>query len=115
MLENRLETTPEHAHAHYYAGVLARQRGEEREAEASFWRALELSQSFTIAPRQAAIHFELAELYRSYRDKEGAVEHLISAYKLAKSYALPKLLFPIVERLHELSPKSLFELLLNPG
>lgn len=115
VLENRLETTPEHAHAHYYAGVLARQRGEEREAEASFWRALELSQSFTIAPRQAAIHFELAELYRSYRDKEGAVEHLISAYKLAKSYALPKLLFPIVERLHELSPKSLFELLLNPG
>jgi tetratricopeptide (TPR) repeat protein len=115
VLEKRLESTPDHVHAHYYAGVLARQRGQEREAEASLWTALELSQGFTIAPRQAAIHFELAELYRGYRDREGAVEHLISAYRLAKSYSLPRLLFPVVERLHELSPKSLFDLLLDPG
>jgi tetratricopeptide (TPR) repeat protein len=114
VLEKRLEPTPDHVHACYYAGALARQRGEEREAETSLWQALELSQSFTIAPRQAAIHFELAELYRDYRDREGAVEHLVSAYKLAKSYSLPKLLYPIVERLHEQSPESLFRLLLEP-
>lgn len=115
VLEKRLETTPDHVHAQYYAGVLARHRGADREAEAALWQALELSQSFTIAPRQAAIHLELAELYRGYRDRDGAVEHLISAYKLARSYSLPRLLFPIVERLHELSPKSLFDLLLQPA
>jgi tetratricopeptide (TPR) repeat protein len=114
VLELRLETTPEHVHAHYYSGLLARRRGEEREAEAALWQALELSQGFTIAPRQAAIHFELAELYREQRDRDGAVEHLVSAYRLARSCSLPRLLFPIVERLHELSPGSLFELLLNP-
>jgi tetratricopeptide (TPR) repeat protein len=111
VLEKRLEPSPDHVHAHYYSGVLARRRGDDSQAEASLWQALELSQSFSIAPRRAAIHFELAELYRDYRDREGAVEHLVSAYRLARSYALPKLLFPIVERLHELSPRSLFDLL----
>lgn len=115
VLEKRLETTPEHVHAHYFAGVLARQRGDEREAEAALWQALEISQGFTIAPRQAAIHFELAELYRGFHDRDGAVEHLVSAYKLARSCSLPKLLHEIVERLHELSSKSLFELLLTPS
>lgn len=113
LLERRLETTPDHVHAHYYAGVLAHQRGEQKEAESYLWQALELSQSFTITPRQSAIHFELAELYRSYRDKEGAIEQLLLAYRLAKSYSLQKLLYAIVERLYELSPKSLFELLLE--
>lgn len=114
VLEKRLETTPELVHAHYYAGALARQRGDDRAAEASLWQALEISQGFTIAPRQAAIHFELAELYRGFHDRDGAVEHLVSAYKLARSCSLPKLLHEIVQKLHELSPKSLFELLLTP-
>lgn len=113
VLEKRLESTPEHVHAHFYAGVLARQRGEERQAEGSLWQALELSQAFTVAPRRAAIHFELAELY-GYQDRDGAVEHLMSAYKLARVCSLPKLLHRTVERLHELSPRSLFDLLLDP-
>ena len=113
VLEKRLESTPEHVHAHFYAGVLARQRGEERQAEGSLWQALELSQAFTVAPRRAAIHFELAELY-GYQDRDGAVEHLMSAYKLARACSLPKLLHRTVERLHELSPRSLFDLLLDP-
>lgn len=115
VLEKRMETTPDHVHAHYYAGVLARQRGQDKEAEAYLWQALELSQSFTITPRQASIHFELAELYRGYRDRGGAVEHLISAYRLAKSYSLSKLVYSVVERLYELSPANLFELLNDPA
>lgn len=115
VLEKRLETTPEHVHAHYYAGVLARRRGEERQAEAALWQALELAQGFTIEPRQATIHFELAELYREQRDREGAVEHLLSAYRLARACSVTKLVFAIVERLHELSPQSLFDLLLAPA
>ena len=113
LLENRLDTTPDHVHAHYFWGLLARRSQDGTEAEASLWQALELSRSFSVEPRQADIHFELAELYRDYRDRDGAVEHLISAYGLARSCGLSKLLFSIVERLYELSPKTLFELLLE--
>ena len=114
ILEKRLEATAELPWAHLLAGTLAVQRGDRPQAETSLWQALELSETFPNPSRQASIHLELAKLYGATRDREAAVENLLSAYRLARAHNLP-VLFHIVERLHELSPQSLFEMLETPS
>lgn len=111
LLDKRLEPTPDQVHAHYYGALLSRQLGDDSTAETQLWQALELSKSFSLGPRQAEIHFELAEIFRRQRDPEAAVEHFVEAHKLARSYVKPALLFSITERLEELNSSRLFELL----
>lgn len=113
LLENRLEASPDHVHARYFTGVLARQRGDERTAKNVLYEALELSESFAMRPRQASVHFELAQLHRGGPDSSAAVEHLASAYRLAKACSMQSLLFKTVEGLFELDPRQLFEQLLS--
>lgn len=110
ILEKRLEATAELPWAHLLAGTLAVQRGDRPQAETSLWQALELSETFPNPARQANIHLELAKVYGATSDPEAALENLLSAYRLARRHNLP-VLFNIVERLHELSPQSLFEML----
>ncbi len=111
LLDRRLEPSPDHVHAYYYGAVLSRQAGDERAAESHLWQALELSKSFSLGPRQAEIHFELAEILSRQRDPAAAVEHFTEAHKLARMYALSALLFSTTERLGELNSDRLFELL----
>lgn len=112
ILEKRFEASPELPWAHLLAGILAVQQGDRAAAETALWQALELSETFPNPSRQASIYLELAKLYGGTRDREAAVENLISAYRLARAHNLP-VLFSIVEKLHEISPRSLFELLMD--
>lgn len=113
-LDKRLEASPDHVHARYFTGVLARQRGDVETAKTVLYEALELSQSFAMQPRQAAVHFELAQIHRDGVDHSAAADHLASAYRLAKACSMQRLLFQAVEGLYELDPRQLFDQLLQP-
>ena len=114
ILEKRFEASPELPWAHLLAGILAVHRGDRGEAETSLWQALELSETFPNPSRQASIFLELAKLYGGTRDREAAVENLISAYRVARAHNLP-VLSTVIKKLHESSPRSLFDLLLDRG
>lgn len=113
LLEKRLEVTPDHARACYYAGFLARKRGENHEAEVFLWQALEQSEPFALADLRTEIHFELGELYEANGDHQGALEQLILAYRLTYVNPRHRLAFLVVEKLYRLSPKSIFEVLVS--
>lgn len=112
LLEKRLESTPDHVRAHYFAALIARQRGQIQHAESALWRALEFADSFAIPELRTTIHFELGDLYRVQGDREGAVEQWVSAYRLVTKHPQHRLAFAIIEGLYQIAPQRLFEVLL---
>lgn len=112
ILERRLEATPELPWAHLLVGILAVRRGDRVQAEAALWQALELSETFPNASRQASIFLELAKLYEVAHDRDAAVENLVSAYRIARAHNLT-IQLTVIEKLHEVSSRSLFDLLLE--
>lgn len=114
LLEKRLEVSPDHVHARYFAGVVALDTDNFHKAESLLWQSLEMCQAFSMQSRQAHVHYHLARLYIAKKDEGAAVEELLLAHRLGKAHSLTELVSKSVEKLYELDPGALYEELLHP-